>query len=582
MPSSASTNFRADVDGFAFKNNSWELTADERSQIQALVKEEFPKAVALATPIFLTASPLILAILGPALILAGPFLPLILPAAIEKAIKKISSTIDSNATTWCGGIAYTAMDYYTQYWALPRGNGAADRPSGAGEAGATPTSAALQAYIWSRLIDCQMACLPEAILLHFMRLLMREFGSSYNRKVSLEAAAKIAHSLDAGTPCCIYLINTSNDPTVDHVVIATGYKQENPGVWTINIYDVDLPDDVNQFLVVNSAIPGSAWLIDEPVRGTTWAGMFVAPYKPKQPQPAIVVASPLQLTPPVSDGAGHRVAASYEAVNQGFHTTLGLKLCVFGTDVPSPPVFVDGVTQPQSFAEGATIPVRWGMQSIFQQPGLMHLIPGVALWPASDRYGERPPVYKLVPALDGKSANFTPYHITPAINIKVSGVPLVGCAPAFVEGRTVALHADVEPVLPVGIAGYQWTVTGAVTLTSIAPVPEIMNLPPAGSQVHITLALNLNDGTTAYGAIDLTVISQAVAGQISELCTQLRRVEGHHGIGDSRVIGPEVDPAPWISAVEALRGRGAQVFFADVAKALDSGEKLLGDADEHR
>jgi hypothetical protein len=580
MPSSATTNFRLHIDGFAFSNEDWELTAAETSQIEALVKKELPKAVALATPILLAASPLILAILGPALILAGPFLPLILPAVIKKAIKKISSTIAGDATTWCGGIAFTAMDFYTQYWALPRGNGSIDRPPGTGQANATAASAALQAYLWSRLVDCQLACLPEAILLHFMRLIMKEYGKSYNRKVSLQAVDKVVQSLDAGTPCCIYLLDTGNNPAVDHVVVATGYTEENPGVWAINIYDVDLPDNDKQFLVVDATIPDSSWEINEPNRPMTWAGMFVAPYAPKTPPPAIVLSTELQLTPPSSDGVGRSVTATYQARNQGFHTTLPLKLCVFNGNVPASPIFIDGIPEPGPYSEGATIPVKWPpLENIFRQPGVLELFPGMALWPESDPNGEKAPSYKLVPYFDGKSANTTVYRITPPIDIKVWGVPLEGCAPAFVEGHTVALHADIEPVLAIGVAGYQWTVAGAVTLSSSAPAPEIANLPAAGSQVHVALVVSLNDGSAAYGATDLTVMSQSQASQISQLCWQIRQVEEKFGMGDSRVVGPEVDAGPWLAAVEALDGRDAKQALADLTKALTAGISLIGGVD---
>ncbi len=111
-------------------------------------------------------------------------------------------------------------------------------------------------------------------------------------------------------------------------------------------------------------------------------------------------------------------------------------------------------------------------------------------------------------------------------------------------------------------------------------MPEIANLRAASSKVTIALVLSFNDATTAYGEIELTVMSQNEASQISELCLQLRQVEQKFGLGDSRVVGPEMDPAPWVTAVEGLRGRNVKEVLAEMTKALDAEISLLGGPDD--
>jgi hypothetical protein len=91
--------------------------------------------------------------------------------------------------------------------------------------------------------------------------------------------------------------------------------------------------------------------------------------------------------------------------------------------------------------------------------------------------------------------------------------------------------------------------------------------------------VSLNDGSAAYGATDLTVMSQSQASQISQLCWQIRQVEEKFGMGDSRVVGPEVDAGPWLAAVEALDGRDAKQALADLTKALTAGISLIGGVD---
>ena len=320
------TTFRPGIDGFAFSNEKWMLNDSERSDIHSLVVQELPKVVGVATPILLAASPLVIAILGPALIVAGPFLPLLLPIAIRKTIDSISDEIAANATTWCGGIAFAAMDYYLLNWALPRGSGPDDRPVSAGEPGATTGSDILHTYLWTRLLDCQLANLARASLWHLMNLIMGDFGGSYLRDQTQDAVLKVGQSIAAGTPCPIYLLSMGNDPSVDHVVIAICFQQMSLSVWRIDIYDVDVPD-LEQYLIVDTT--NSQLSISEPPRNNKkWAGLFVADYTPKQPMPAVVLASAVKVTPSNFNGVGRSVEASFTALNQGFHQTLPAKLCV--------------------------------------------------------------------------------------------------------------------------------------------------------------------------------------------------------------------------------------------------------------
>jgi hypothetical protein len=53
------------------------------------------------------------------------------------------------------------------------------------------------------------------------------------------------------------------------------------------------------------------------------------------------------------------------------------------------------------------------------------------------------------------------------------------------------------------------------------------------------------------------VISLEVADEITKLCTLVHQVEGQLGSAGTPVARPGVDPAPWITAVEAIGGKNA-------------------------
>ena len=191
------------------------------------------------------------------------------------------------------------------------------------------------------------------------------------------------------------------------------------------------------------------------------------------------------------------------------------------------------------------------MQGSFFLPGYEQLVPAVKLWPLNHLAGNLSPAVKVIPNQDGKPAFPTPYKITPKLTVTGKTIPLDECAPSFVSGGEVLLHVDVQPVLTVGVTGYEWTVSGAITASSSEATPVMQKLPAAGSVGHIEVVVSLGDATAAYGSLDFTVIDSDVAGRMTKVCHFAHKMEHLMGSPEISPYGPAVDPTPWIAALKA-------------------------------
>ena len=548
------TGFRPEIDGYAF-DNTWALDAAEKAKIQEIVDELLPKVLGVLSPILLAAAPLLGAILGPAIILAGPFLPLIIHKLVKKLVKALADEIDSDATTWCGGLAFSAMDYWLMNWAVPRGDNSGDHPQPL-ENGGTAASTALREYIWNRLVDCQLANLETSIVWHIMLKFLGSWGKDYVLKKTRHACETVQASIDAGKPRVIWLIHPGADPSIDHVVIVTAYELRDKNYWYFSLYDDDTPT-VTQPLVVDAR--KKPLFMEEPNRidadgnPRIWNGMFVPDYTPKQPPPAIVATGPLQLHPVGSNGEGLPVDVSFPAKNQGFHQTLPALLGAGLADEPW--VMFQDSGQPVVTQEDTAIKMTGTATAAFNTPGLYELIPKVVVWPdpMAPPTASKQPSIKVLPHPDGSVVAPVPYRVTPAIPISGEAYPADDCMPPFVAGLGVEFKADVLPVATVGITGYTWEFTGAVDLTSHDTSPVIATLPAANSKFHVALTVKLADGTAAFGELDVTVMDALVAAKLKEMCELLHAFERPLDDWlDSAAAREAPDPARFASTVNAM------------------------------
>jgi hypothetical protein len=560
------TSFRPSIDGFAF-GNAWHLNAAERADIQNVVAGALPTVVAALTPLLLTVSPVVLTALGPALIIAGPFLPLVLPLAIKAAVKAIGNEVADEAKTWCGGMAFAAADYFQLNWALPRGLAADDEPDSQNPAGLTAGGVVLREYIFSRLIDCQLANLETSLLWHFMKAFMSSYGDAYVRDQTRNQVVAVGAKIAAGTPCPIYLLHPGLDPSADHVVVAIGFQELDINVWQIDVYDVDLPTDVHTLHIDATHSP---LVITEPTRDDkpTWTGLFLADYTPHRPPPAIVATSDIIVNPPGFCGVGRPVTASFTALNQGYHATLAAELGVGYPD--SNWAFFKDTGQKHVALEGQPLLMSAPAPGVFPYPGLVQLVPKVLLWPDPKDMDPNPnPSVKLLPHPNGDAVDPIPYRITPRIPIHGHDRARDTCSPLFIAAAELWLTADVTAVQGIGIAAYDWVISGAIDQTFHDVSPYIPSLPPANTEFHIDLTVHLKDGTAAYGALDAVMLDPAAGARMIGFCRFLHQIE--HRFRPQRI--PTGDP---VDTVQWLQGDGAREAM-DIPRLIDQVRSFMNE-----
>jgi len=576
------TDFRPEIDGFAF-SNSWTLDDAERAQVHALVVQELPTAVGILTPILLAASPIILATLGPALLLAGPFLPFALGLALTRGVDEISDLISDHSQGWCGGMAYASADYFAMNWALPRGDsGAQPQPI---ENGGTVASQQLREYIWSRLIDAQLANLKTFIAWTFMQQVMGDFGRDWLRDQTRSEIATVKARINAGTPCVICLLAASgSDITQNHVVVATGFEDLGPDHCRIQLYD-NVSPDVTRTLEIDTSVSPVVVSESDPVK--SWAGMFCADYTPMRPPPAVVAKTSISLAPSNFAGVGLPVRIAFVAANQGAGTTLDLHLCVGAPASHWASIEESGVKH--AAPEASDILMNQPVQFIFNDSGIVQMVPKVKLWPANKKNPDGTtalPSLKTLPNPDGSPVPTLHYQVNPKIKIvgRVRGAD--ACTPVYVAGATVILSPQTAPVAGIGIVGYQWVVSGGMTMTSQASTLVLPALPSANSHLRIDLTISLADGTTASGWLDIVVMDVAMANRMTMICHLLHIVE-HRLIpqfGWNPAVDPLVNPAPdWFNQRALRRAanpeavvKGAAALVAELEEALHRGGGGLG------
>ena len=220
------TNFKPQIDGFAF-NNSWTYDTTESAALHTILTDVVRIiAVAVAPLVAPFPDPVTLAIVG---------------GALSSKIADWIQADQPGTYGLCGGMAWAALDYYKASWVVPRGASVSDqpkRPPNGSQAAAT-----LRNYIWKRLIDSDVIGGAAASTLEWMGILkLVPNGNEILRQRSLLEWAKLKSHIDRGEPWPIGLIGTTSNPMHNHQVLAIGYDDPGDGTGILYLYDNNCPN----------------------------------------------------------------------------------------------------------------------------------------------------------------------------------------------------------------------------------------------------------------------------------------------------------------------------------------------------
>jgi hypothetical protein len=270
MSTTVRTAFRPDADGFAFPN-SFALDLTERTAMSGLTFLVAP-AVASVVPVV---GPVLAPLVGPAAAAYVEFGPL-------------------PSYGLCGGMCYTALDYWLGRVPLPRGGDAADEPVRSGQ------GAGVRNLIWSRLMDSLIfggvltTTIEWMLRLNVLPGLLG--GGRWLRQQTWNESARLKSHLDQGQPWPIGLVGTTLSAWNQHQVLAYGYEDTATG-FDLLVYD---PNDPK---AVGDPFPDTKLSVDfssdaavtisgpslSPATGTV-VGFFCSGYSASPPDPTLTPA----------------------------------------------------------------------------------------------------------------------------------------------------------------------------------------------------------------------------------------------------------------------------------------------------
>jgi len=138
----------------------------------------------------------------------------------------------------CGGMSFSAVDYFRSGKTLPRG-----------VEGLHPTSQSAEGntirhYIWKRALQSlqanTMTFLKWMTILHFY-----SHGKNILKSLTRTEFEKLKMHLDKGNPWPLGLVGTTWSPFINHQVVATGYEEHANGA-IIYLYDSNCPSVMSQ------------------------------------------------------------------------------------------------------------------------------------------------------------------------------------------------------------------------------------------------------------------------------------------------------------------------------------------------
>lgn len=452
----AKTNFRPESDGFWF-DNSWVYDESEQQMILQEVNNILPMVEGVLSPLLLA--------IGSPVFLAELSVPFIGPYLVYETIKDINEGItDSirsalNAKPYgrCGGMAFTAMDYWIKSWVIPCGNDNNDHPTHN-----TLTGSALRDYIWNRLLDSirdnAMTFLTWMGIYHF------DFvsGGNWLKEQTFNEVIKLKKSIDVGMPVTIGLVGTAWNPFENHQVLAYGYDDNSESTCTLYIYDNSNPKCE---YTIKLDFSGNSLISTEMVSGTQISnnargplqGLFCTQYYPAVPPQTIVMKDDITAVPPGGQ-ANTPINVNYSIKNIGYHT--------------SPPLILGCCDEKGHHVNNSITEILQEegdtdfLNSIpFQQTGT-HKIFACAIIPNSN-YTQN---FKTFPPVNSVTVQiYNPRYI----DIISYGI---GCVTEFAVNTTAIFSTDVSD-MPPGVS-FGWVIIGGSILGSATGQTLSVKLPP--------------------------------------------------------------------------------------------------------
>jgi hypothetical protein len=161
----------------------------------------------------------------------------LVPRSIVAVRKNLESDM-ARGYGLCGGMCFTALDFYKAAHELPRGAGRTDQP--------VPGNP-VRSTIWKRQLDSLFGDAARflawlIILNHIPPGRLFGGGPGWLLARSREEWEKLTKSVDAGEPVPIGLVRETADVFQNHQVLAIGYEQEDEVNRTIYVYDPNCPD----------------------------------------------------------------------------------------------------------------------------------------------------------------------------------------------------------------------------------------------------------------------------------------------------------------------------------------------------
>jgi hypothetical protein len=409
--------------------------------------------------------------------------------AIDKITTEIVGAIAPKEYGLCGGMAFSALDYFVKGWVVPRGNGWDDQPQRT-----SPTAEALRSYLWSRLVksleDNAAAFVQWMAMLH----LPGGPGPAWLRDQTRAHLAVLKARIDGGMPIPLGLVGTTLNPTENHQVLCSGYDDHRDGTTTLYLYDPNAPG-VESTTTLDFSGPAliAAESAPSPQRGPL-RGVFCITYTPQTPPRTLVLRSGLTATPP-NAGIDQPLRVQFTAANVGFRSSPDVTL-VAASDTGA----VARETVPAPIAEGASralsSPLTLG------SPG-NHRIGVVAMLTVDGVQ-----VLKQLPPEGGSQSPTAAVAIFAAREIRfvtdrASRVPNV-------QGALAALTTTADDMGP-GVV-YAWSVTGA-TIEGGSTSPRFQVRLPDRPDVTVTVTVRcaLPDGAVSTGTRSFQTVSMQEA-----------------------------------------------------------------------
>ena len=215
------TMFDPHIHGFAFVNR-WEFDEEELQQLHKTFASYLTWGTIVGTATF-----------G---LLGALFIP--------RGIRALRDAMESHLSPvygLCGGMCFTALDFYKAGRPLPRGQHRDDQPA----AGTDP-----RRYLWKRqlksLVSDGARFMAWLIALNYVPPAWPfQGGSGWLLARSKREWRKLRATIDRGEPIPIGLVRDVKNIYENHQVLAIGYDEVDETHGTIYLYDPNCPDRVS-------------------------------------------------------------------------------------------------------------------------------------------------------------------------------------------------------------------------------------------------------------------------------------------------------------------------------------------------